>query len=122
VSLDLITTKEAAVILNVSWQRVQQLATEGKLRAITDRSSAPRRILFRRSDVERRVERGGRTVRADVASRLQVVGMGEGPEFREAHPRHDEVVQMRSAHYPSPGRSHRSAPRCHPRPASRAIA
>jgi hypothetical protein len=33
VSLDLITTKEATVMLNVSWQRVQQLVGEGKLGA-----------------------------------------------------------------------------------------
>lgn len=50
--------KEAAAILHVSWQRVQQLAAEGKLTTITDRN-APSRILFRRTDVERlREERG----------------------------------------------------------------
>ena len=53
-SLDLITTKEAAVILNVSWQRVQQLAGEGKLGAVEAEDGVGRtRILYRRSDVER---------------------------------------------------------------------
>ena len=56
-NLDLITSKEAAVILNVSWQRVQQLAGEGKLGAAEGVGHT--RILYRRSDVERlRVERG----------------------------------------------------------------
>ena len=55
---DLISTKAAAAILNVSWQRVQQLAAEGKLGAVPT-GSGQRRILFRRADVERlRVERG----------------------------------------------------------------
>jgi excisionase family DNA binding protein len=66
VSLDLITTKEAAVILNVSWQRVQQLVGEGKLGAVAAEEVGHTRILYRRSDVERpRVERGiGRYGRA----------------------------------------------------------
>ena len=58
-NLDLITRKEAAVILNVSWQRVQQLAGEGKLGAVVAEGVGHTRILYRRSDVERlRVERG----------------------------------------------------------------
>jgi excisionase family DNA binding protein len=55
---DLITMRAAAEILNVSWQRVQQLAAEGKLAAVVT-GSVQRRTLFRRADVERlRVERG----------------------------------------------------------------
>ena len=58
-NLDLITTKEAAVILNVSWQRVQQLAGEGKLGAVAAEGVGRTRILYRRSDVERlALERG----------------------------------------------------------------
>ena len=52
-NLDLITTKEAAVILNVSWQRVQQLAGEGKLGAVAAKGVGHTRIQYRRSDVER---------------------------------------------------------------------
>jgi excisionase family DNA binding protein len=61
---DLITTKAAAAILNISWPRVQQLATEGKLEAVP--IGSVRRRLFSRDDVERlRVERGvGRYGRA----------------------------------------------------------
>jgi excisionase family DNA binding protein len=59
VNFDLITTKEAAVILDVSWQRVQQLAGEGKLGAVAAEGLGRTRILYRRSDVDRlRVERG----------------------------------------------------------------
>lgn len=55
---DLISTREAAAILHVSRQRVQQLVAEGKLEASATRSP-DRRSLFRRVDVERlRVERG----------------------------------------------------------------
>ena len=60
---DLISTKDAAAILHVSRQRVQQLAAEGKLGAVETGSPEPR-SLFRRVDVERlrverlRVERG----------------------------------------------------------------
>ena len=58
-NLDLITTKEAAVILNISWQRVQQLAGEGKLGAVEAESIGRTRVLYRRSDVVRlRAERG----------------------------------------------------------------
>ena len=49
-NLDLITSKEAAVILNVSWQRVQQLAGEGKLGAIAAKDVGHTRIPYRRSD------------------------------------------------------------------------
>ena len=49
---DLITMKAAAAILNVSWQRVQQLAAEGKLDVIGD-TKGRSLILFRRADVER---------------------------------------------------------------------
>jgi excisionase family DNA binding protein len=56
---DLITMKAAAAILNVSWQRVQQLVTEGKLRTVATDGMGRARILFRRGEVERlRVERG----------------------------------------------------------------
>ena len=58
-NLDLITTKEAAVILNVSWQRVQQLAAEGKLGAIAAEDAGRTRILYRRSDVERLCDERG---------------------------------------------------------------
>jgi len=59
VNLDLITSKEAAVILNVSWQRVQQLAGEGQLGAVAAEGVGHTRILYRRSDFERlRIERG----------------------------------------------------------------
>lgn len=54
----LITMKEAATILRVSWQRVQQLAAEGKLTA-HEAKVGHHRVLFRRADVERlRVQRG----------------------------------------------------------------
>lgn len=50
---DLVTMKDAASILNVSWQRVQQLVAEGKLDAIANDRHERHRILFRRNDVER---------------------------------------------------------------------
>jgi hypothetical protein len=49
----LITRKDAAAILSVSWQRVQQLATEGKLGPIAAEGVGRTRILYRRADVER---------------------------------------------------------------------
>ena len=56
---DLITMKAAAAILQVSWQRVQQLAGEGKLDVIINQRHARNRIQLRRGEVERlRVERG----------------------------------------------------------------
>jgi len=55
---DLISMKAAAVILNVSWQRVQQLAADGKLAPLAA-EGLRHRALFRRADVERlRVDRG----------------------------------------------------------------
>jgi hypothetical protein len=55
---DLITTKDAAASLNISQQRVEQLATDGKLEPASS-SSPERRNVFRRADVERlREERG----------------------------------------------------------------
>jgi predicted site-specific integrase-resolvase len=59
VDRDLVTMKDAAGILQVSWQRVQQLAAEGKLNAIVNERHDRHRVLFRRDDVERlRAERG----------------------------------------------------------------
>ena len=50
---ELITMKETAAILNIFWQRVQQLVAEGKLGPVTAESGGRTRILFRRYDVER---------------------------------------------------------------------
>lgn len=56
---DLITMKAAAVILNVSWRRVQQLAGEGKLGTVAAEGVGRTRIFYRRSEVDRlRAERG----------------------------------------------------------------
>lgn len=56
---DLVTMKDAAGILKVSWQRVQQLVAEGKLDAIANERPERHLILFRRADVMRlRAERG----------------------------------------------------------------
>jgi hypothetical protein len=59
VNHDLVTMKDAAGILNVSWQRVQQLAAEGKLAPVALGNVGRVRVLFRRADVELlRVDRG----------------------------------------------------------------
>ena len=56
---DLITMKAAAAIPQVSWQRVQQLALEGKLVSVPASDGGHIRTMFRRDEVERlRVERG----------------------------------------------------------------
>lgn len=56
---DLVTMKDAADILRVSWQRVQQLAREGKLTPVNATGFGHFRVLFHRGDVERlRAERG----------------------------------------------------------------
>ena len=56
---DLIREIEAAAILRVSQQRVNQLRAEGKLSVVEVSGMGHTRILYRRSEVERlRVERG----------------------------------------------------------------
>ena len=56
---DLIREIEAAAILGVSHQRVNQLRVEGKLSAVEVSGMGRTRILYRRSEVERlRAERG----------------------------------------------------------------
>ena len=57
--VDLILEHEAAAILGVSHQRVNQLRVEGKLSADEVSGMGHTRILYRRSEVERlRTERG----------------------------------------------------------------
>jgi excisionase family DNA binding protein len=59
VDRELISTRDAAAILNVSRERVEQLSAEGKLGPIAAETVGRTRVLFRRFDVERlRVERG----------------------------------------------------------------
>ena len=56
---DLISETEAAAILGVSHQRVNQIRAEGKLATVGKTVPGRTRILYRRTDVERlRVERG----------------------------------------------------------------
>ena len=56
---DLVTMKDAAAILRVSWQRVQQLVAEGQLEPPNAVNCGHFRVLFRRDDVERlHAERG----------------------------------------------------------------
>ena len=56
---DLIREIEAAAILGVSHQRVNQLRAEGKLSAVEVSGMGHTRILYRRSEVEHlRAERG----------------------------------------------------------------
>lgn len=56
---DLIREIEAAAILGVSHQRVNQLRFEGKLSAVEVSGTGRTRILYRRDEVERlRAERG----------------------------------------------------------------
>ena len=56
---DLIREIEAAAILGVSHQHVNQLRAEGKLSVVEASGMGRTRILYRRSDVERlRAERG----------------------------------------------------------------
>ena len=56
---DLIREIEAAVILGVSHQRVNQLRAEGKLAAVEASGMRHTRILYRRTEVELlRAERG----------------------------------------------------------------
>ena len=58
---------EAAAILGVSHQRVNQLRAEGKLSAVDVSGMGHTRILYRLSEGERlRAERGDRPLRPDV--------------------------------------------------------
>ena len=64
---------EAAAILGVSQQRVNQLRAEGKLSAVEASGMGRTRILYRRSEVERlRAGARSRAIRAHIVACLSV--------------------------------------------------